>query len=57
MQQFRMMEEFRICTVEVQAATEDLQEEVTAVVSNLKTQHCKVSANFKILNLKKKKNI
>ncbi|XP_031778985.1 ELKS/Rab6-interacting/CAST family member 1 isoform X2 [Nasonia vitripennis] len=41
LQQFRMMEEFRICTVEVQAATEDLREEMTSVISNLNARHCK----------------
>ncbi|XP_058796952.1 kinesin-related protein 4-like isoform X2 [Phymastichus coffea] len=41
MQQFCMMEEFRICTVEVQAATEDLREEMSAIISNLNSRHCK----------------
>ncbi|KAJ8681297.1 hypothetical protein QAD02_017084 [Eretmocerus hayati] len=39
--QFRLMEEFRICTVEVQAATEDLREEISEVISNLNARHCK----------------
>jgi hypothetical protein len=46
LQQFRMMEEFRICTVEVQAATEDLREEVALVISNLNTRHSKVCNKF-----------
>ncbi|XP_023247281.1 uncharacterized protein PFB0145c [Copidosoma floridanum] len=39
--QYRLMEEFRLCTVEVQAATEDLHEEVSEVISNLNSRHCK----------------
>lgn len=46
-QQFRVMEEFRICTVEVQAATEDLKEEMSAVLANLNSRHCKVRFRFK----------
>ncbi|XP_068989327.1 putative leucine-rich repeat-containing protein DDB_G0290503 isoform X3 [Neodiprion pinetum] len=38
-QHFRMMEEFRICTVEAQAATEDLREEMTNVISSLNCRH------------------
>uniref|UniRef100_A0ABD2WPG5 Uncharacterized protein n=1 Tax=Trichogramma kaykai TaxID=54128 RepID=A0ABD2WPG5_9HYME len=43
-QQFRMMEEFRICTVEVQAATEDLREEISEIISNLNSRHSKYVA-------------
>lgn len=41
-----MMEEFRICTVEVQAATEDLREEMSEVILNLNSQHCKVCNHY-----------
>ncbi|KAK0179759.1 hypothetical protein PV327_005480 [Microctonus hyperodae] len=34
-QQFNEMEEFRVCTVEAQAATEDLREEIDVVTCNL----------------------
>lgn len=35
-QQFNAMKEFRTCTVEAQAATEELREEMEDVISNLK---------------------
>ncbi|XP_057325034.1 interaptin-like isoform X2 [Microplitis mediator] len=38
-QQFNAMEEFRICTVEAQAATEDLREEMSNVICNLYCRH------------------
>ncbi|XP_012287974.1 protein MLP1 isoform X2 [Orussus abietinus] len=38
-QQFRIMEEFRICTVEAQAATEDLQEEIATVITTFNVRH------------------
>ncbi|XP_024946391.1 uncharacterized protein PFB0145c isoform X2 [Cephus cinctus] len=38
---FRMMEEFRVCTVEAQAATEDLREEMNNVIATLHTRHHK----------------
>ncbi|XP_034948237.1 myosin-J heavy chain-like isoform X3 [Chelonus insularis] len=37
-EQFNSMEEFRICTVEAQAATEDLREELNSYVSGLYSQ-------------------
>lgn len=36
------MEEFRICTVEAQAATEDLREEMSTVICSLNCRHEKV---------------
>lgn len=36
------MEEFRICAVEAQAATEDLREEMENVVCNFTCRHEKV---------------
>ncbi|XP_051165160.1 polyamine-modulated factor 1-binding protein 1-like isoform X2 [Leptopilina boulardi] len=39
LQQFKRMEEFRICAVEAQAATEDLREEMENVVSNFTCRH------------------
>ncbi|XP_043465093.1 polyamine-modulated factor 1-binding protein 1-like isoform X2 [Leptopilina heterotoma] len=38
-QQFKRMEEFRICTVEAQAATEDLREEMETIISNFTSRH------------------
>ncbi|XP_015126857.1 uncharacterized protein LOC107048277 isoform X2 [Diachasma alloeum] len=38
-QDFNMMEEFRICAVEAQAAVEDLQEEIASTVANLSCRH------------------
>ncbi|XP_011306193.1 A-kinase anchor protein 9 isoform X2 [Fopius arisanus] len=38
-QDFKVMEEFRVCTVEAQAAVEDLQEKITSIVSNLSCRH------------------
>ncbi|KAH0564700.1 putative leucine-rich repeat-containing protein DDB_G0290503 isoform X2 [Cotesia glomerata] len=38
-QQFNAMEEFRICTVCAQAATEDLREEMSNVICNLYCRH------------------
>lgn len=40
--QFNAMEEFRVCTVEAQAATENLREEMEIVVCNLQTRHQQV---------------
>lgn len=37
--QFRLMEEFRVCTVEAQAATEDIREEISTVVSAFNSRH------------------
>ncbi|XP_043275252.1 LOW QUALITY PROTEIN: golgin subfamily B member 1-like [Venturia canescens] len=37
--QFNAMEEFRVCTVEAQAATENLREEMEIAVCNLQTRH------------------
>ncbi|XP_025157835.1 centromere protein F isoform X2 [Harpegnathos saltator] len=37
--QFKLMEEFRICTVEVQAATEDIREEISTIVSTFNSRH------------------
>ncbi|XP_032683902.1 reticulocyte-binding protein 2-like isoform X2 [Odontomachus brunneus] len=37
--QFKLMEEFRVCTVEAQAATEDIREEISAVVSIFNSRH------------------
>ena len=42
-QQFQLMEEFRMCTVEAQAATEDLIEEMESVTTNLSDRHQKVT--------------
>ena len=36
------MEEFRMCTVEAQAATEDLREEMETVICNFNCRHEKV---------------
>lgn len=33
------MEEFRICTVEAQAATEDIREEISTVISTFNSRH------------------
>lgn len=37
--QFKLMEEFRVCTVEAQAATEDIREEISAVVAIFNSRH------------------
>lgn len=37
--QFKLMEEFRICTVEAQAATEDIRDEINTVVSTFNSRH------------------
>ncbi|EZA51653.1 hypothetical protein X777_08837 [Ooceraea biroi] len=37
--QFKLMEEYRICTVEVQAATEDIREEISTVLSSFNSRH------------------
>ncbi|XP_028045722.1 interaptin isoform X1 [Monomorium pharaonis] len=37
--QFKLMEEFRICTVEAQAATEDIREEISTVISTFNLRH------------------
>ncbi|XP_033227458.1 myosin-2 heavy chain-like isoform X2 [Belonocnema kinseyi] len=39
LQQFKRMEEFRMCTVEAQAATEDLREEMETVICNFNSRH------------------
>lgn len=39
MEQFKLMEEFRICTVEVQAVTEDVREEISNVVLSFNSRH------------------
>lgn len=36
------MEEFRVCTVEAQAATEDIREEISTILSSFAAQHQKV---------------
>lgn len=36
------MEEFRVCTVEAQAATEDIREEISTILSSFDVQHQKV---------------
>jgi hypothetical protein len=33
------MEEYRICTVEAQAATEDIREEISTVLSTFNSRH------------------
>lgn len=33
------MEEFRVCTVEAQAATEDIREEISTVISIFNSRH------------------
>ncbi|KAH0945775.1 hypothetical protein HN011_007548 [Eciton burchellii] len=38
-QQFKLMEEYRICTVEAQAATEDIREEISTVLSTFNSRH------------------
>ncbi|KAL2734072.1 golgin subfamily A member 3-like isoform X2 [Vespula squamosa] len=40
-QQFKLMEEFRVCTVEAQAATEDIREEINTILSSFDAQHQK----------------
>ena len=50
------MEEFRICTVEVQAATEDLREEISEVISNLNSRHCTVRNFYLFFMMKHSKN-
>ncbi|XP_035725266.1 myosin-11-like isoform X5 [Vespa mandarinia] len=40
-QQFKLMEEFRVCTVEAQAATEDIREEISTILSSFAAQHQK----------------
>ncbi|KAK2579500.1 hypothetical protein KPH14_010811 [Odynerus spinipes] len=40
-QQFKLMEEFRVCTVEVQAATEDIREEINIILSSFTSQQQK----------------
>ena len=42
LQQFEKMEEFRMCTAEVQAATEDLRQEMETVTCNFNYRHQKV---------------
>lgn len=37
--QFKLMEEFRVCTVEAQAATEDIRDEISTVVSTFNSRH------------------
>ncbi|XP_014479205.1 PREDICTED: centromere-associated protein E-like isoform X2 [Dinoponera quadriceps] len=37
--QFKLMEEFRVCTVEAQAATEDIREEINTIVSTFNSRH------------------
>ncbi|XP_020299271.1 sporulation-specific protein 15-like isoform X3 [Pseudomyrmex gracilis] len=37
--QFKLMDEFRMCTVEAQAATEDIREEINTVVSTFNSRH------------------
>ncbi|XP_011872886.1 PREDICTED: protein NETWORKED 1D-like isoform X2 [Vollenhovia emeryi] len=37
--QFKLMEEFRVCTVEAQAATEDIREEISTVISTFNSRH------------------
>ncbi|XP_018361869.1 PREDICTED: sporulation-specific protein 15-like isoform X2 [Trachymyrmex cornetzi] len=44
--QFKLMEEFRVCTVEAQAATEDIREEINTVVSTFNSRH----QNYEELN-------
>ncbi|KAL0121083.1 hypothetical protein PUN28_008659 [Cardiocondyla obscurior] len=44
--QFKLMEEFRVCTVEAQAATEDIREEITTVISTFSLRH----QNYEELN-------
>ncbi|XP_011066549.1 PREDICTED: uncharacterized protein PFB0765w-like [Acromyrmex echinatior] len=44
--QFKLMEEFRVCTVEAQAATEDIREEISTVVSTFNSRH----QNYEELN-------
>lgn len=52
------MEEFRICTVEAQAATEDLREEVETIINNFTSRHEKVQfSNLTyFLSINQKKN-
>ncbi|KAG7209027.1 hypothetical protein KM043_015192 [Ampulex compressa] len=38
-EQLKLMEEFRVCTVEAQAATEDIHEVINAVISSFASQH------------------
>lgn len=45
LQQFKRMEEFRMCTVEAQAATEDLREEMETVICNFNSRHEKVTSD------------
>ncbi|XP_015185584.1 PREDICTED: kinectin-like [Polistes dominula] len=40
-QQFKLMEEYRVCTVEAQAATEDIREEISTILSSFTAQHQK----------------
>ncbi|KAL6439318.1 hypothetical protein ACFW04_003883 [Cataglyphis niger] len=44
--QFKLMEEFRVCTVEAQAATEDIREEINTVISTFNSRH----QNYEELN-------
>ncbi|XP_024875177.1 sporulation-specific protein 15-like [Temnothorax curvispinosus] len=44
--QFKLMEEFRVCTVEAQAATEDIREEISTVISTFNSRH----QNYEDLN-------
>lgn len=37
--EFKLMEEFRVCTVEAQAATEDIREEISTVISTFNLRH------------------
>lgn len=48
-QQFKLLEEFRICTVEVQAATEDIREEINTILSSFASQHEKYSELSKVV--------
>lgn len=46
-ERFRLMDEFRLCTVEAQAATEDIREEINRVISTLNIQQQKVGEQLK----------
>lgn len=48
-QQFKLMEEYRVCTVEAQAATEDIREEISTILSSFTAQHQKYTELKKMI--------
>lgn len=54
------MEEFRVCTVEAQAATEDIREEISTVISGFNLRHQNVRLDKEIercINIRNQVNV